>query len=305
MQIYVNVPLKEAVKRGSAKHGLLPVDVPLDSLTESQREILAWLVEEKDGRVLLRETHRGYTSGLGPVANTPEATPEHVLQVLENAVAYKEERAKEAAERKEREHQEEAERRAEAEQQARLPVSEQVRIWGGVDKWIPVSPLGDYDDLRGPAAEEAARRTQLAKEEAERQQAARKAAEAAAEDERAAWIEQHGSVRLKRLVKEGIEHKAVYRDERLAKERPGWRTITSVPGGYEEPRNPPMAALELLDEARQVDKDAQLVYWTIDHECSDECCYEADCPKYDWSGYVAIADFDPIDDVIVYGGPEA
>jgi hypothetical protein len=76
------------------------------------------------------------------------------------------------------------------------------------------------------------------------------------------WINEHGSSRLRRLVQEKIEYTAVYLDERLAKERPGWRW-DDIKGTKDHlPRNPPEIALNLLDEARKIDPKARLVYWT-------------------------------------------
>jgi hypothetical protein len=49
-----------------------------------------------------------------------------------------------------------------------------------------------------------------------------------------AWIDQHGSNRLKALVHEGISYDRDYRDERLALERPGWVWMSRVCGDLEE-----------------------------------------------------------------------
>src|SRR5690606_11865067 len=107
--------------------------------------------------------------------------------------------------------------------------------------------------------------------------------EEAERSERQTWIEKHGSSRLKRLAKEGIECLAVYRDERLAVERPGWRWANEVPGNASDPRNPPEEALDLLDLARQTAPDAELQYSTVRHS-HDENCYGDDCPEFDWRG---------------------
>lgn len=79
------------------------------------------------------------------------------------------------------------------------------------------------------------------------------------DSERKAWIELHGSPRLRRLIKEHIEHTAVYRDERLKLERPGWRW-RRPDEECGEPRNPPEEAFILLDEARKTVPDAKLVF---------------------------------------------
>lgn len=145
-------------------------------------------------------------------------------------------------------------------------------------------------------AKNAEKAAKAAKEKAE------KAAKAKlAEEEKAAWIEAHGSNRLRRMAKEGIECQAVYRDERLALDRPGWRWLEDVHGENKEPRNVPEEAFAILDEARKVDPEAELDYWVVEHEC-DDSCYGDDCPAYDWTGYVATALF--LGEWIVLGGPQ-
>lgn len=120
------------------------------------------------------------------------------------------------------------------------------------------------------------------------EEAAKEAAKAEAAAQRIAWIGQHGSARLKRLLFEGIEHDAVYRDERLGAERPGWRyDVQGLPGTASDPRNPPEAALDLLDEARKTAPDARLVYWTVDEDWDDYGDKVVD-EKY---GYTATAKF--------------
>ena len=68
------------------------------------------------------------------------------------------------------------------------------------------------------------------------------------EDEKREWIEEHGSRRLRRCLAEGIECQAIYRDERIALELPGWEYGAVL--GAQEARNPPEEALDLLDAAR-------------------------------------------------------
>lgn len=120
--------------------------------------------------------------------------------------------------------------------------------------------------------------------------------------EKNAWIEAHGSLRLRRMVQEGIGCQAVYLDERLALDRPGWRWFDDVPGENKDPRNVPEEAFALLDEARKTAPEAKLGYWVVKHD-HDESCFGDDCPSYDWTGYVALAKF--LDDWIVFGGPES
>ena len=102
----------------------------------------------------------------------------------------------------------------------------------------------------GRDAKEAARheREQAEREKREAEKRAVENARAKEEKERLDWIAAHGSPRLHRLVKENIEYKAVYRDERLAVDRPGW--MWDWDNDFEEARNAPEAALDLLDKAR-------------------------------------------------------
>lgn len=118
---------------------------------------------------------------------------------------------------------------------------------------------------------------------------------------RNAWIEEHGSPKLKRCVVEGIDCKYAYLQERLAKERPGWRWETSVYGTKHEVRNPPMTAFNLLDKARELEPKATLYTWTID-VCDDDEDPE-DCPGFHggYNGYVASAYF--LGHEILFGGP--
>lgn len=122
------------------------------------------------------------------------------------------------------------------------------------------------------------------------------AAEKAAAEEAAAWIEAHGSQRLCRLLDEGIELRAVYRDERLAMERPGWQWRDDV-GKLHEPRNASTEALAMLDVARDIlpqdeRASAKLHWWTVE-ACDHDCDGDNDCPGYHEGirTYVVIAEF--------------
>ncbi|MDE2022163.1 MAG: hypothetical protein KGI71_04635 [Patescibacteria group bacterium] len=150
-------------------------------------------------------------------------------------------------------------------------------------------------ELRATAqATMAAARQDVAERERKRlEQIARAAAR------QAAWIRSHGSDRLRRLLDEGIEHQAIYRDERLAAERPGWQYADQLRGKADVPRNPPAEALTLLDEARVHDKQAQLVYWRIETEDYDD---ESGEDRYEYLGYAAVATF--LDRQIVFGVPD-
>lgn len=128
-------------------------------------------------------------------------------------------------------------------------------------------PCRRAEDLRSEAfASEDARSVE---ERDERQKAER---EAAKERERLAWIEAHGSPRLRALVREGIEYERVYRDERLAAERPGWMWESMLCGAAEAAHGPSVTDehLAALEAARQVEPAAQL-RWLGDGDHTDGC----------------------------------
>lgn len=156
------------------------------------------------------------------------------------------------------------------------------------------------------AEAEAERNAKQAEESARYQQAqdAKRKREAEAEREKLEWIEKHGSNRLKRMIKEEIDCESVYRDERLAADRPGWAWSRDCDGSYADPRNVPEEAFTLLDKARETEPEAELVYWSVENEVdpmgySD---YGEEPEKYAWTGYAAVSEF--LDREIVFGLPE-
>ena len=116
------------------------------------------------------------------------------------------------------------------------------------------------------------REARVAAERASRE--AKEAREQAAAEQRHAeavtWISEHGSERLRRIVDaELLETSwAVYEDERLTVERPGWYwPQLQVDGEFldvtdltEAPRNVPELALDLRDAAAAVDAAAELSF---------------------------------------------
>jgi hypothetical protein len=159
------------------------------------------------------------------------------------------------------------------------------------------------DMLRAIIAEQAAKAAKKIADDLARQ--ARLEAEAKADAEAkaaearevAAWITAQGSARLRRCHAEGIECAAIYRSERIALERPGWRYAQCVQGEYSDPRNPPDDVVAQIDAARVVAPDAKLAYWEADAETDEDGVEIA--PK--WAGYVMIAKF--LGREIVLGGP--
>lgn len=66
------------------------------------------------------------------------------------------------------------------------------------------------------------------------------------------WIRDHGSERLQKIVRLGLLGKsaAVYRDERLVRDRPGWRWLHDD-DDVRDALNPTMASLNALEAARK------------------------------------------------------
>jgi hypothetical protein len=113
-------------------------------------------------------------------------------------------------------------------------------------------------------------RREKAKQEAKR---AEKQARTDYDNERAAWISEHGSPRLKRLAEEKLRHNETYLTERLAAERPGWSYHEDVCGEEKKIRDAESDALDALDEARQTAPDATLG-WLSDSCHLDGCEHE-------------------------------
>jgi hypothetical protein len=81
-----------------------------------------------------------------------------------------------------------------------------------------------------------------------------------------AWSKTKGSARLRRIAAEGLleSSMAVYRDERLACERPGWGWIpTAQKVSLRNPVAPGEDEFALLDAAREVSPEAKLHYATL------------------------------------------
>lgn len=78
-----------------------------------------------------------------------------------------------------------------------------------------------------------------------------------AEQARARWIRDQGSERLRAMLDLGVDVEALYLDEKLALDRPGWE-FAEV--DERDARYPTEEALDLLRRAREVDHRARLVW---------------------------------------------
>lgn len=296
LAVTVAVDVAEALRRGHAARRQQAIELDVAALSPEDRDLIARYLYEGDGN----QSPRGWCVGkpyysygiMGArgMLQISEPTVDGLLSALREAHALAEHERDAALAKEEQEKaREAAERAAKVAALRSAPADDLVvedRYERTGHRW-KVHHLAEEAGRLSEAEAEAERRNaaDVAAAEREREEKARQEAQAA--EERAAWIEAHGSPRLKRLVAEGIEHDAVYRDERLALERPGWRWDRDVPGSADDPRNAPMSALELLDEARETDPDAELVYWTV-HEEDDE---DDDGEPVMVRGYTCVAEF--------------
>jgi hypothetical protein len=93
-----------------------------------------------------------------------------------------------------------------------------------------------------------------------------KAAAHAYEQGREAWIDEHGSDRLKRAVERGYKHDGICRDERMATELPGFisfakkRNVREIMNPSEEALEIEREVLELVERNGMTDVSVRLVW---------------------------------------------
>jgi hypothetical protein len=283
MRIEVVVNRDVALRAGQDVHGSQIVDVPAASLTVDQREMLI------KASSILNSAERHIADYR--LANYPEAnaTVEGVVRHLDALTAQQKDQT-------------ETKIHDMLETFARDP--EWFVKWSGFEEYtsdprvaeiLPRIEAVKVAIERKKAEEEQERRQAMVqREEVEaRRKEAYEADEKKALAERESWIRQHGSARLRRLLQEGIKHTAIYREERLAMERPGWRYWDEIKSVKDtrEPFNATEEALALLDEARQTAPDAVLRFWQQedDGEETEPC-----------TGYLAESTF--LGEPIVYFG---
>lgn len=113
----------------------------------------------------------------------------------------------------------------------------------------------------------------------------------AAANDRSGWIELNGSDRLKKCSAEGIQCDAIYRDERLASERPGWCWYDQCVGASDAPRNPDSEAFEMLEDARKFDAESEMYFHTVSaYDEFDDDGFTGE-RNNGWRGYTAEAMF--------------
>ena len=311
MKVLISINAAVALKAGHNRWGEHVVEVPAANLTEEQRAELGALTP---GRSEQRKQAPFFVGGGTRVCphDPTEPTAFEVIACLDSRIA-----ARLAGEAKEAADLEEYIAKTRAVLAERITTYTRHSVGRG--EWCeyrPNWPFSCVTDNRAAVAEitksaeasewvaELKRGNREVEEVAKAAQANERRADAAErETARAsmlAWIGNHGSDRLKSCVAEEIECDAIYRDERLAVDRPGWQWYQSVEGVTEEPRNPSAEAFDVLTEARKHDPKACLMWYHVDWDKDDYCDDERS--EYAHAGYVAAAEFLGRD--IVFGAPQ-
>ena len=316
MKVWIKMDQRAAMRAGNDVKEYEAVDVDLSALTPEQRAVLAdhhmvtmyALPGVATGSYLLQHTRSDPSVTLPLSSEASQAAVAALLDVTPGLIAQAQAREAEALAtheaKREAERAERAERRAAAlatlaamSDDEILANATHVEYKGGGMRTRTLNHpwrdlLGHYPvstDI--PEVQQYVDKVeQLCAAHNARVQADLDAAKAVEHAEILAWAQQHGSTRLQRALAEGIECRAVYRDERIAIERPKWEWAGAVVGDYSDPRNPGTEAFTLLDRARLADPAATLVWWEATHFCGEDC-YGNDCPKYDRREYACLASY--------------
>lgn len=311
-----------AVRKGMREHGTVVRRFDLSALSQDDRDLLAKYTDRVGGSGPDSDALKVLQPGARYTLTVGDPTAEGVVAALRAAVdGYKAEQASKKAE-------EDAEvARLDAEDAAFLAAGETedrggrsvgdlyvtgVRVlkhsyapqWVKERLTVRNSPgyIAFNDRLLAERVAEAT--AERAERKAKEAEAKRKMeAEFQREQEMNAWIEAHGSDRLKACVANGWECGAAYRDERLAAELPGWERDGSHLPNWDEPRNPPANAIDLFERAKaSVPAEYRdfvcLVYWTKEDDDGDTRCGYAATVELPWDdGGEAVYGYDgPVDD---------
>lgn len=279
MKIMMDINARSALLAGKILCGQVVVPVP-ETLTGSQREELA-LWRTPPGRDGGPSADFYLMTGIGPagaiLARLADTDPTTIGSVLDQLAAA---RVAEAKAAKAREAEEATELDRVLAKVARRPTADLLReCWGGglhyelrapgVDdiifakrypnQWAAAKALRDE---RNATVEANRAHSKVANEAAEAEKEKRDAAEIV---ERDRWIAEHGSQRLKMIVEEDMidDSLAVYRDERLAAERPCWiwdATWHNNEVGLRDVRNPAAKDLLWYRATRKRHPECKLIY---------------------------------------------
>ena len=316
IEVQVCVNVQESIRRGKPSQAdrlLTITDADVASLTSEEREQLAGCLYQGEASHSTNYKKPPLKLYVGRFS-VPEATFAGIVEAVRNHVAAVAKEATDKAAQEERRKIERREATLAVLRNRKTETRQEPLYMPGKEPYIVYDVLrpdwpyyGDDEIKQSPEAvawiEELNALNLNARADAEARKERRLAeietAKAQKEIERLTWIAAHGSERLKRCMEEEIEYEAIYKDERLAVERPGWIWTSNAVGEINDPRNPPVEAFAVLDEARKTVSDATLSYWTVERDEDDYVGEDDD--KYAWTGYVALSEF--LGRMIVYGLP--
>jgi hypothetical protein len=312
MKIVVNINKRVAILAGQDKAGEQVIDVP-DSLTDGQRKELSYWDHNPQGtsldnRFYLMLRHCGLSDPRNEVFNSlADTEPESVARLLDQlAVLRSAEIAKEEKEEQEGRKRKEDRKRLIEEANEILSLSDLVveRKNGctahsknlsesyssfsvELPKEGPFKDINSYEfkrrfPKRWDKANEIAERKKKEARKAAQEIVDERAAKAVAE--RNEWIQAHGSDRLKMILEEGMieTSMAVYRDEKLAVDRPGWIWDATWHDGAVEHntiRNPTEDDLFWYRTVKKVYPKCEMVYAFLGAEPGDYYENDEDEPR--------------------------
>jgi hypothetical protein len=288
MKFIVNVSVQSAIKNGSNQHGKVVVDWDLSTISQEDRGLIADLVSHSEQHPLIR-----YPDGNG-YSQYRSHELSQVLAEIHDYMATKkaEDEKQEAAAILEAAKVDEVDRATLAERIKHrhniCGIPELAEEWcsTAAKKYLTVrnSPEWAAHNAEIAAAHKAAM-AKKAEDEAKKKaedEAKKKAEEAKLEAFVEEWADKHGSPRLRECVASGWECQAIFADEYLEHTLPGWEFDSSTKPSWEEPRNPPMEAIQMhktvLDQFQNKVRSADLAYWNHEDDDGDVC-----------SGYVVTA----------------
>jgi len=260
MKIAIEVKRDAALRAGRDEYGISVVEIPASELTEAERAELALTCRRTEAPMAdcdLAEFMRDLP-GNRPIqrqATDPaEATAETVRAEIEARIGL---RVRIKAEEKERAEAKRRETEEKNRQLLALPVEERLtKRFANLDWKVVAHPRGplappEFGPWAAEAQAEADRRNAAIAELAKKTEAGNEAGKARKRGEVEAWIRERGSERLLMILEEDLldDSMAVYHDERLAAELPGWEWDDD--GADKEIRNPSETALRALREARK------------------------------------------------------
>lgn len=250
MRIAIEVKRDAALRAGRDIYGISIVEVPASDFSAEEREELTYTRNRPEADCDLSQGVRDFGSPVDSQVTSPsEATPGAIHEEIAARITARRNQEEEA----EREKEERAARReAGLVADLALPVDKRVQnTWGTWEVDHYPTDDGRFSAWAEEAQAEADRRNERDKKKKEAKEAEEAARRAAEQTEIEAWIRYRGSDRLRMILDEDLldDSMAVYRDERLAVELPGWSWNEGGKGRYI--RNPSLSSIQALRDARK------------------------------------------------------